>query len=106
VLAPSPARSGPKLNRQNQPLITVWLEVRILPSPPRSHPLDEISRLLPNGAELAGSAIRVPVSAETNDRPRRVLAELSLAQESRFPETKRRPLMSAYVDPLPAEVQF
>ena len=32
-----------------------------LPGPPRSHPLGEISRLLPNGPELAGSAVSVPV---------------------------------------------
>jgi hypothetical protein len=44
--------------------------------------------LLPNGPELAGSAIRVPVSAETNDGHRRVLAELSPASQSRFPETE------------------
>jgi hypothetical protein len=43
----------------------VWWAVRILSGPPRSHPLDEISWLLPNGPELAGSAARVPVSAET-----------------------------------------
>jgi hypothetical protein len=65
----------------------VWLEVRILPGPPRSHPLDEISWLLPNGPELAGSAVRILVSAETNDGHRAVLADLSLAQKSRFPET-------------------
>jgi hypothetical protein len=35
---------------------------------------------------LAGSAIRIPVSAETNDGHRAVLAELSLASQSRFPE--------------------
>ena len=70
------------------PLITVWLEVRILPGPPGSLALSEISRLLPNCPELAGSAVRAPVSAETVDGSRAVLAELSLAQESRFPETK------------------
>jgi hypothetical protein len=43
--------------------------------------------LLPDGVELAGSAVRVPVSAETNDGHRRILAELSLASQSRFPET-------------------
>src|SRR4051794_5209081 len=55
--------------------------------PPRSPTLDEISWRLPNGPELAGSASGVPVSAETNDGYRAVLAELSLALQSRFPET-------------------
>jgi len=48
-------------------LITVWLEVRILPAPPRSLALSEISCLLPNGPELAGSAVRILVSTETDD---------------------------------------
>jgi hypothetical protein len=56
---------------------------------PLIYTLDEISWLLPNGPELAGSAISVPVSAETNDGHRRVLAELSLASQSCFPETSR-----------------
>jgi hypothetical protein len=67
----------------------VWLEVRILPAPPRSLALAEISWRLPNSRELAGSAVPVPVSAETNDGCRSVLTELSLALESRFPETVR-----------------
>jgi hypothetical protein len=51
--------------------------------------MNEISWLLPNGPELAGFAVRILVSAETNDRHRSISAELSLAQESRFPETKQ-----------------
>ena len=66
----------------------VLLEVRILPAPPRSHPLGEISRLLPNGPELAGSAVSVPVSAETDDGHRAILAALSLASEFGFPERR------------------
>jgi hypothetical protein len=48
----------------------------------------EISWLLPNGPELAGSAVRVPVSAETDDGYRALSAELSLGLESRFPEPR------------------
>jgi hypothetical protein len=48
--------------------------------------LAEISWLLPNGPELAAPAVRILASAETNDAHRRVLAELSLASQSRFPE--------------------
>jgi hypothetical protein len=68
-------------------LITVWLEVRILPGPPGSPTLGEISWLLPNGPELAGSAARVRVSAETNDTEQAFSAELSLVSEFRFPAT-------------------
>ena len=73
----------------------VWLEVRILPAPPRSLALAEISWRLPNGRELAGSAVPVPVSAETNDGCRSVLTELSLALESRFPEMVRLKVLPA-----------
>jgi hypothetical protein len=76
-------------------LITVWLEVRVLPSPPGSLALAEISWRLPNSRELAGSAVPVPVSAETNDGYRSVLAELSLALESRFPEMVRLKVLPA-----------
>ena len=65
----------------------VWLEVRILPAPPGSSTLGEISWLLPNGPELAGSAARVRVSAETNDTEQAFSAELSLGSEFRFPAT-------------------
>jgi hypothetical protein len=51
--------------------------------------LAEISWLLPKGPELASSAVPVPVSAETSDRLLAVLAELSLALQSCFPETTR-----------------
>jgi hypothetical protein len=49
----------PRLGRL---VIIVWWAVRILSGPPPSHPLDEISWLLPNGPELAGSAVRILVS--------------------------------------------
>ena len=58
----------------------------LLPGPPGSPTLGEISWLLPNGPELAGSAARVRVSAETNNRHRQILAELSPPSE--FPETE------------------
>ena len=65
-----------------------WLVVRILPTPPRSPTLGEISWLLPNGPELAGAAARVRVSAETNDTEQAFSAELSLGSEFRFPITE------------------
>ena len=43
---------------------------------------------LPNGPELAGSAARVRVSAETNDTEQAFSAELSLGSEFRFPITE------------------
>ena len=50
----------------------------------------EISWLLSNGPTLAGSAVRVPVSTETDDGHRAVSAELSLGSEFRFPATGTR----------------
>ena len=52
--------------------------------------LGEISWLLPNGHELADSAARVRVSAETNDTEQAFSAELSLGSEFRFPATDTR----------------
>jgi hypothetical protein len=69
-------------------LITAWLEVRVLPGPPLSHPFAEISRRLANSRELAGSEGRVGDSAETNDGQEAFSAELSLAPEFGFPETE------------------
>jgi hypothetical protein len=63
----------------------VWLEVRVLPGPPRSLAFAEISWRLANNRELAGSAARVRVSAATNDSEQAFSAELSLGSEFRFP---------------------
>ena len=63
-----------------------WIPVPL--PPPGTLVLAEISWLLPNGPELAGSAVRVPVSTETDDGHRAVSAELSLGSESRFPERR------------------
>jgi hypothetical protein len=56
--------------------------------PPRSRTFAEISRRLVNSRELAGSAGRVGVSAETNDGQEAFSAELSLAPEFGFPATE------------------
>ena len=69
-------------------LITVWLEVRVLPGPPRTLSNLEISRFAPNGPELAGSGVGPLVSAETNTGVEEISAALSLALKSRFPETE------------------
>jgi hypothetical protein len=63
-----------------------WIPVPL--PPPGTLVLAEISWLLPNGPELAGSAVRVPVSTETDDGHRAVSAELSLGPESPFPGTE------------------
>jgi hypothetical protein len=65
--------------------ITVWLEVRVLPAPPRSLVQTEISRLVPNSPELAG--IRVILSLQAVDWiSRAVLAPLSLPRKIAFPD--------------------
>src|SRR3981081_3694450 len=46
------------------PLITVWLEVRILPGPPRSLSNRKISQRLVKGPQLAGFDVGVLASAE------------------------------------------
>jgi hypothetical protein len=66
----------------------VWLEVRVLPAPPRSLSFAEISSRLANSRELAGSAARVRVSAETNYSEQAFSTELSLGSEFRFPALK------------------
>jgi hypothetical protein len=80
--------AGTLIVQQSGALITAWLAVRVLPGPPRSHTFAEISRWLANSRELAGSAGRVGVSAETNDGQEAFSAELSLAPEFGFPATE------------------
>jgi hypothetical protein len=46
------------LNAQSWRLIIVWLEVRVLPAPPRSLAQTEISRFVANSPELAAIRIR------------------------------------------------
>jgi hypothetical protein len=67
------------------PLITVWLEVRILPGPPGSPAFAEISRRLMNTPELAGfrEAARSLQLANWISVPVSVL--LSLGLEVSFP---------------------
>jgi hypothetical protein len=60
----------------------------VLPGPPRTLSNLEISRVAPNGPELAGSAFGPLVSAETNSGVEEILAALSPALKSRFPETE------------------
>ena len=50
------------------PLITVWLEVRVLPGPPRTLVLTEISRGLPNTRDLA-RAFRLAFSLHQEKGP-------------------------------------
>jgi hypothetical protein len=61
----------------NLPLITFWLQVRILPGPPRSPANLEISWQPPNGPQLGGFAVGGSVSAETNSVHEGISGELS-----------------------------
>src|SRR5258708_21176209 len=45
---------GLPLNGRSRPLITVWLEVRILPGPPRSPMRTDVSPSLTNSPQFAG----------------------------------------------------
>src|SRR5262245_3230698 len=87
------ARSRGQANEPTTfPLITVWLEVRILPGPPGSPRFAEISRRLANSPELAGfrAAARSLQSANWISVPVSVL--LSLGLEITFPGNgDRRP---------------
>ena len=47
-----------------RPLISLWFEVRVLPSPPRSLSNRKISQRLVKGPQLAGFDVGVLVSAE------------------------------------------
>jgi len=66
-------------------LITVWLEVRILPGPPRSLSNRKISLRLAKGPQLAGFDVGGSVSAETFSRPEPILGHLSLRGGIPFP---------------------
>jgi hypothetical protein len=68
--------------------IIVWLQVRILPAPPRTLSNLGISRFAPKGPELAGCAVGAVVSAETNSGVEEISAELSLALKSGCPATE------------------
>ena len=59
--------------------------------PPRTLSNLGISRFAPKGPELAGCAVGAVVSAETNSGVEEILAELSLALKSGFPETETVP---------------
>jgi hypothetical protein len=70
------------LNAQSWRLIIVWLEVRVLPAPPRSPTQTEISRFIVNSPELAG--FRVCTWTIFEDEPgRQSAAKLLRARMSR-----------------------
>ena len=58
TIRPSANRAG-LLNAQSWRLIIVWLEVRVLPAPPRSPAQTEISRFRANRSELAAIRARI-----------------------------------------------
>ena len=68
--------------------ITVWLEVRVLPAPPRSLVQTEISRLVANSPELAGIRARI-LSLQAIGRTSGVVsAHLSLPRKIAFPDSR------------------
>src|SRR6478735_2138654 len=69
-------------------LITVWLEVRILPGPPRSPSNLQISRRRPKSPQLARSCDWVSVSAETVSGLKAILGGLSLGRGIPFPRCR------------------
>jgi hypothetical protein len=73
---------------QSRWLITVWLEVRVLPSPPRSPSNLQISRRRPKSPQLAGSCGWVSVSAETVSGLKAILGGLSLGRGIPFPRCR------------------
>jgi hypothetical protein len=75
------------LNAQSWRLIIVWLEVRVLPAPPRSLAQTEISRLVANSPELAGIRVRILSLQAVDWISRAVLAPLSLPRKIAFPDS-------------------
>src|ERR1700759_5682092 len=66
-------------------LITVWLEVRVLPGPPRTHSNWEVSQRLANSPQLAGFCVGVSVSPDTVLATWAISAGLSLAPQIPVP---------------------
>ena len=69
-------------------LITVWLEVRVLPGPPRILSNREISRRRPRSPQLAGFCGCVSVSADTVSGLKAILGRLSLGRGIPFPRCR------------------
>ena len=69
-------------------LITVWMEVRVLPDPPRSLSNLQISRRRPRRSQLAGSCGCLSVSAETFSGVKAILGGLSLGRGIPFPRCR------------------
>ena len=82
-----PTSLGPLVNAQSTWLIIVWLEVRVLPAPPRSLAQTEISRLVANSPELAGIRARILSLQAVDWISRAVLAPLSLPRKIAFPDS-------------------
>src|SRR5258706_14083419 len=70
------------------PLITVWLEVRILPGPPRSRGIGEISCRRATCPELAGFLYDRFVSETADLWFGRRIGLFSPSSKSRFPATE------------------
>jgi hypothetical protein len=71
-------------------LITAWLEVRVLPGPPRSPEQTGISRFSANRPELAAICARILSLQSADWISRAVLVPLSLPRKIAFPDISRQ----------------
>jgi hypothetical protein len=78
------------LNAQSWRLIIVWLEVRVLPAPPRSRHQTEISRFFMKSPELAGIRARILSLQAVDWISGAVLGPLSLPCKIAFPHGRGR----------------
>jgi hypothetical protein len=80
--------------------------VRVLPAPPRSRRLTEITRLLAKSPELAGLPAGAWSLRAAKWIPTAISAPLSLASKFRFPEPRPRQAESGSNAPLPLGKAF
>jgi hypothetical protein len=80
-----PGHCCPRNTRWSNLAIIVWLEVRVLPGPPRSLAQTEISRLVANSPELAGIRARILSLQAVDWISGVVLGPLSLSCKIPFP---------------------
>jgi Nitrogen regulatory protein P-II len=79
--------SSPPSHAQSWRLIIVWLEVRVLPTPPRSLAQTEISRLVANSPELAGIRQHILSLRSVYWKSGAIWRLCLCLAKSRFPET-------------------
>jgi hypothetical protein len=87
-LATSMATTCEIRGRKKRFLMTDWLEVRVLSSPPRSLTQTEISRLIANNPELAGIRAGIQSLQAIGRTSGVVSAPLSLPRKIAFPDSR------------------